>query len=132
VSIATRISTSIVPVVSATGLGVLALGWVRKTVKEDLYALLPILHIFILSVMDSSEARRLLVAYTVDLIKVLIELFDRTIKVEFKTNWPELEAAFEAYESSSSRKSIHESIRSKKRGVTDDISREIRQLLEVD
>jgi len=118
VGLATSISTSIVPGVSAVGLGVLSLQWGHRTLKENF-----------------AEARQLLIAYTVDLIKVLIELFDRTLKSECTTNWRDLEAAFEAYEWSPSRKSIHASIRSKQRGVTDSddmIRREIRQLLEVD
>jgi len=79
-----------------------------------------------------SEVQRLLIAYIVDLIGVLQELFDRTIKVEFTTNWPELQGAYEAYEKSSSCQSSHESIRSKNPMLTmGDIDREIRRLLGV-
>jgi hypothetical protein len=63
---------------------------------------------------------------------VLQEVFDRTIKVEFTTNWSELQGAYEAYEKSSSRQSIHESIRSNNPMLTTgDSDREIRRLLGV-
>ena len=85
--------------------------------------------------MNSAEAQRLLFAYIVDLIKVLIELFNITISVKLAltTTPSSLEEAFDAYEKSSSRQSIHESIRSKKFMLTTgEIRREIRRLLEVD
>lgn len=85
--------------------------------------------------MNSSEAQRLLFAYIVDLIKVLIELFNITIRVELAltTTPSSLEEAFDAYEKSSSRQRIHDSIRSKKFMLTTgEIRREIRRLLEVD
>ena len=77
----------------------------------------------------------MLIAYIVDLIKVLIELFNITIraKLALTTTWRELQEAFEAYEKSSSCQSIHENIRSKKPMLTAvEIRREIRQLLKVD
>ena len=83
---------------------------------------------------NSSEAQRLLIAYIVDLIKVLTELFDITIGVQLAltATWSSLQNAFEAYEKSPSRQGIHESIRSKKFMVTtSEIRREIRRLLEV-
>jgi hypothetical protein len=82
-----------------------------------------------------SEAQRLLIAYIVDLIKVLIELFDITIRVELAltTTWKELQEACDAYKMSPSRQSIHESIRSKNPMLTPgEIRTEIRRLLEVD
>ena len=84
--------------------------------------------------MNSAEAQRLLFAYIVDLIKVLIELSNTTISVKPVTTTPSsLEAAFDAYANSSSRQSIHESIRSKRFMLTTgEIRREIRRLLEVD
>ena len=84
--------------------------------------------------MNSSEAQRLLFAYIVDLIKVLIELFNITIKVELAltTTQNSLDKAFDAYEKSSSHQTIHNSIRSKKFMLTtDEIRKEIHRLLKV-
>ena len=90
--------------------------------------------LLILLAMDRSEVQRLLIAYIVDLVKVLTELFDITIRVEsaLTTNMVDLHEAFETYEKSDSRRSIHESIRSNKpMKSVGEISREIRQLLEL-
>ena len=85
--------------------------------------------------MNSSEAQRLLIAYIVDLIKVLTELFKITISVKLAltTTWDSLQEAFEAYEKSTSRQKIHERIRSMKPMLTTgEIREEIHQLLELD
>ena len=86
--------------------------------------------------MGSPEVQRLLTAYIVDLIKVLIELFNITIRLELAltTTWTEVQAAFEIYEKSSSCQRIHERIRSKTTRddpmlIADDISRMVRELL---
>ena len=63
-----------------------------------------------------------------------MELFNITIRVELAltTTERELNEAFESYDKSDSRKRIHDSIRSKKPMMsTGEISREIRQLLEL-
>ena len=61
------------------------------------------------------EVQRLLIAYTVDLVNVLKELFDITLSpaLALTTTWKELREAFEAYEHSSSRQRVHNVIRSK-------------------
>ncbi len=61
------------------------------------------------------EVHSLLVAYTVDLIKVLRELFDIALQpgIALTTTWKELQEAFEAYERSPSRERIHQIICSK-------------------
>ena len=90
--------------------------------------------LLILLVMDRSEVQRLLIAYIVDLIKVLIELFNITIRLELAltATSKEFHAAFESYEKSSSRQSIHDSIRSMKPMKSQgEISREIYRLLDV-
>ena len=90
--------------------------------------------LLILLAMNRSEVQRLLIAYIVDLNKVLTELFDITIRVEsgLTISLVDLHEAFEAYEKSDSRRSIHDSIRSNKpRESLEEISREIRQLLVV-
>jgi len=84
-----------------------------------------------------SEARRMLVTYIVDLVKVLIELFNitltRTVKVDSvpTTSWKELNLAVEAYKSSPSCQSIHQRVRSKEQWIGDDVGIEISHLLEV-
>ena len=86
--------------------------------------------------MGRPDVQRLLIAYIVDLIRVLIELFNLTIRFELAltTTWTEIQAAFEIYEKSSACQRIHERIRSKttrddQRMVADDISRMVRELL---
>jgi len=61
---------------------------------------------------NEAPVQRLLFAYTVDLIRVLRELFDITLRpnAEFTTNWSDLKEAFETYERSPSRRHIHKSI----------------------
>ena len=83
------------------------------------------------------EVQSLLVAYTVDLIKVLRELFDIALQpgIALKTTWKELQEAFEAYERSFSRQRIHNIISSKvpqgKQILTADVlDEEVRGLLE--
>jgi len=65
--------------------------------------------------MTRPEVQRLLIAYTVDLVNVLRELFDFTLKpsLTLTATWEELREAFEAYERSSSRQRVHNVIRSK-------------------
>jgi len=61
---------------------------------------------------NEAPAQRLLFAYTVDLIRVLSELFNTTLRPDAKltTTWPDLKVAFETYERSPSRRRIHKSI----------------------
>jgi len=61
---------------------------------------------------NEAPVQRLLFAYTVDLIRVLRELFDITLRpdAELTTTWPDLKEAFETYERSPSRRHIHKSI----------------------
>ncbi|KAH8988588.1 hypothetical protein EDB92DRAFT_1871368 [Lactarius akahatsu] len=72
--------------------------WLSKTVLENV-----------------PSVQRVLIVYTVDLVSILVELFGITLRPElaFRTDWTELQAAFEAYERSSSRQRIRESIFSK-------------------
>lgn len=61
---------------------------------------------------NEASVQRLLFAYTVDLIRVLRELFDITLRpdAELTTTWRDLQEAFETYERSPSRRHIHKSI----------------------
>jgi hypothetical protein len=65
--------------------------------------------------MARPSVQRLLIAYTVDLINVLRELFDLTLQPNkaLAATWQELKEAFETYERSLSRQRIHNSICSK-------------------
>ena len=65
--------------------------------------------------MPRPEVQHLLIAYTVDLIAVLRELFYLTLRPDLAltTTWRELSEAFETYERSSSRQRIHKIICSK-------------------
>ena len=62
--------------------------------------------------MGRAAVQRLLIAYTVDLICVLRELFDITLRPELAltTTWTELRAAVEVHERSEARQRIHKRI----------------------
>src|ERR1700761_9838690 len=89
-------------------------------------------HIIILLVMGRSSVQRLVIAYTVDLIRVLRELFDITLRPDLAltTSWAELQAAFEAYEQSQARQRIHHKICRTSHGdralTADDICNKVR------
>ena len=91
--------------------------------------------ILILLVMDRASVQRLVIAYTVDLIRVLRELFDITLRPDLALtiSWAELQAAFEAYERSHSRQRIHKRICSEmtldNTLSAEDISQKVRELL---
>ncbi|KAF5348285.1 hypothetical protein D9756_010480 [Leucocoprinus leucothites] len=98
VSLVTAASAPITPPVAILGLMYIFLQWLSTTALENI-----------------PEVQRLLVAYTMDLVHVLRELFDFTLKptLALTTTWEELREAFEAYECSSSRQRIHNIIPSK-------------------
>ena len=77
--------------------------------------------------------QRLLIAYTVDLIRVLRELFDITLqpRLALTTTWEGLQGAFEAYERSASRQRAHHVISSQGEQIltVDGINRKVRELL---
>jgi hypothetical protein len=98
VSLVTAASAPIAPPVAILGLTYIFLQWLSTTVLENI-----------------PEVQRFLIAYTVDLISVLRELFDLTLQpaLALTTTWQELREAFETYERSSSRQRIHGIICSK-------------------
>jgi len=114
-TLAASTSFSYVPVVAAVSAAALTARW--------------------LTGQNLSNCRQLLIAYIVDLVKVLIELFNITLRVDLalKTSWAEIHQAIEAYRTSSSFQSIHESIRSKNRSIVGNwnVNKEVRQLLDV-
>ena len=93
-------------------------------------------YILILLVMGTRPiVQRLVIAYTVDLICVLRELFDITLRPDLALtpSWVELQAAFEAYERSQSRQHIHKRICSRtgqdETLSAEDIGQKVRELL---
>jgi len=85
---------------------------------------------------NEAPVKHLLFAYTVDLIRVLRELFDITLRPDtmLTPTWPDLKEAFEIYEQSPSRRIIHKSIRSyTPQGgwipTANDLSNKLRELL---
>jgi len=119
VALATSASAPIVPPVTILGLTYTFVQWLSTTALENV-----------------SSVQGLIIAYIVDLIRVLRELFEITLKPELAltATWAELQAAFEAYERSQSRQRVHERICSKmaqdeKDLTADDLSRKVRELL---
>ncbi|KAF8269756.1 CHAT domain-containing protein [Lactarius quietus] len=97
VTLATSAAAPIAPPVAILGLTYTFVQWLSTAALENVSSV------------------RLLVAYTVDLIRVLRELFDITLRPDLalKATWTEIQAAFEAYERSQSRQRVHEMICSK-------------------
>ncbi|KAH8986799.1 hypothetical protein EDB86DRAFT_3245998 [Lactarius hatsudake] len=88
-------SAPIVPPVAILGLSYTFVEWLSTTLLEEV-----------------PSVQRLLIAYVVDLVGVLRELFDITLRPDLALTptWKELQAAFESYERSYSRQRIHNSI----------------------
>ncbi|KAH9058928.1 hypothetical protein EDB83DRAFT_2675655 [Lactarius deliciosus] len=111
-------SAPIVPPVAILGLSYTFVEWLSTTLLEEV-----------------PSVQRLLIAYVVDLVGVLRELFDITLRPDLALTptWKELQAAFESYERSYSRQRIHNSIYSNTmRGqqmTVDNMSRMISKLL---
>ncbi|PPQ80109.1 hypothetical protein CVT25_001477 [Psilocybe cyanescens] len=98
VGLVTASSAPIAPPVAILGLTYAFLDWLSNAILENI-----------------PDVQRLLIAYTVDLISVLRELFDLTLKpaLALTATWEELQEAFETYERSASRQRVHNSIREK-------------------
>ena len=136
-TLATSAAAPIAPPVAILGLTYAFVQWLSTTALENAYVPLPILTSqSILLVMSRASVHRLLIAYTVDLIRVLRELFDLTLRPELAlaTTWTELREAFEAYERSYSRQRVHTNICSRTTQdeltlTPESISRKVRELL---
>jgi hypothetical protein len=116
VTLATAAASPIAPPVAILGLTYAFVQWLSTTALENAYVTLPILtYRPILFVIGRPAVHRLLVAYIVDLIRVLRELFDLTLRPDLAltVTWTELREALEAYEQSLSRQRIHKIICSK-------------------
>jgi len=95
VDLVTATEAPIAPPVAILGLTFKFVQWLSTTVLEK-----------------EPPVQRLLFAYTVDLIRVLRELFDITLRPgqNLAITWPDIKEAFETYERSPSRRQIHKSI----------------------
>ncbi|KAH9168560.1 hypothetical protein EDB89DRAFT_2245147 [Lactarius sanguifluus] len=95
VELVTAAPEPIAPPVAILGLSYIFVKWLSTTHLES-----------------TPSVQRLLIAYTVDLVGVLKELFDVTLKPDLALTptWKELQMAFEVYERSYSRQRIHNSI----------------------
>ncbi|KAI9432389.1 hypothetical protein H4582DRAFT_2131814 [Lactarius indigo] len=119
VDLVTVAPAPIAPPVAILGLSYVFVKWLSTTQLES----------------SIPSVQRLLIAYTVDLVGVLRELFDITLRPDLAltTTWKELQVAFESYERSYSRQRIHNSIYSNtthgQQMTVDDISRMVRELL---
>ncbi|KAH9025541.1 hypothetical protein EDB85DRAFT_2277262 [Lactarius pseudohatsudake] len=122
VDLVTAASAPIAPPVAILGLSYVFVKWLSTTGLQSIPS-------------QGPSVQRLLIAYTVDLLCVLRELFDITLKPDLAltTSWKELQVAFESYERSYSRRHNHNSICSNTmRGqqmTVDGISRMIDELL---
>jgi len=98
VGLVTAASAPIAPPVAILGLTYIFVHWLSDTVLKNI-----------------PGVQRLLIAYTVDLIRVLRELFDFTLRPAsaLAPTWDDLKNAFETYERSSSRQRNHNAICSK-------------------
>jgi len=119
VTLVTAACAPIAPPVAILGLSYIFVHWLSTACLENI-----------------PEVQRLLIAYTVDLMSVLRELFDLTLQPNkaLATTWQEVKEAFEAYERSPSRQQIHNSVCSQSaRGqqimTADDISMMVRDLV---
>ena len=91
----------------------------------------------IFSLMVRAPVQRLLIAYTVDLIRVLRELFDFALRPGSKLTiaWSDVREALETYARSPSRQDIHRSICSNALQdgwivTASDVGKKLRELLE--
>ena len=130
VSLVTAASAPIAPPVAILGLTYIFVHWLSSAVLENMYASLPICKIRYLSMMTRPSVQRPLVAYTVDLISVLRQLFDLTLQPDkaLATTWQELKEAFEAYQRSPSCQDIHNTICSNS-AQGEDIREKVRDLV---
>ncbi|KAJ7239924.1 hypothetical protein C8J57DRAFT_1372316 [Mycena rebaudengoi] len=96
VALCTAASAAVAPPVAILGLTYLFVSWMLKCPLKNV-----------------PNVRRVLIAYTVDLILVLHQLFDITLQLKLMgtVSWQELRDAFEAYYNSTSQHDIHKQVR---------------------
>ncbi|KAJ7227748.1 hypothetical protein C8J57DRAFT_1584917 [Mycena rebaudengoi] len=92
VTLCTAASAAIAPPVAILGLTYFFVSWISNAVLEN-----------------SPQVERVLIAYTVDLILVLEELFKMVLqpKAAGRASWNDLREAFEAYHRTTSQSTVH-------------------------
>ncbi|KAF8130885.1 hypothetical protein K438DRAFT_1740001 [Mycena galopus ATCC 62051] len=95
VSLCTAVTSAIAPPVAILGLTFFFVSWISNTVLDN-----------------TPAVQRVLIAYTVDLIMVLQELFKITLqpKSHGSVSWPDLQEAFEAYQRTTSQRTVHSAV----------------------
>ncbi|KAJ7668875.1 hypothetical protein B0H17DRAFT_1087324 [Mycena rosella] len=96
VTLCTAVTAAIAPPVAILGLTYFFVSWISNAILSN-----------------TPDVQRVLITYTVDLILVLEELFKIALQPRLlgKISWKELEEAFEAYQRSTSQRSVHSDIR---------------------
>ncbi|KAJ7897540.1 hypothetical protein B0H14DRAFT_3424899 [Mycena olivaceomarginata] len=95
VTLCTAVTSVIAPPVAILGLTFFFVSWISNAVLND-----------------TPAVQRVLIAYTVDLIMVLQELFKITLqpKSHGSVSWPDLQEAFEAYQRTTSQRTVHSAV----------------------
>ncbi|KAJ7936530.1 hypothetical protein B0H13DRAFT_2303568 [Mycena leptocephala] len=114
VALCTTATASIASPAAIIGLIYLLGKWLSDATLENVYV--AIILTFVIGWLTqgfSADVHRVLVAYTVDLILVMKELFKIALqpKVFGRVSWTELEEAFEAYGRTASLRTIHDRVR---------------------
>ncbi|KAJ7362940.1 hypothetical protein DFH08DRAFT_767296 [Mycena albidolilacea] len=95
VTLCAAVTSAIAPPVAILGLTFFFVSWISNAVLDN-----------------TPAVQRVLIAYTVDLIMVLQELFKITLqpKSHGSVSWPDLQEAFEAYQRTTSQRTVHSAV----------------------
>ncbi|KAJ7882039.1 hypothetical protein B0H14DRAFT_1492364 [Mycena olivaceomarginata] len=95
VTLCTAVTSAIAPPVAILGLTFFFVSWISNAVLNN-----------------TPAVQRVLIAYTVDLIMVLQELFKIMLqpKSHGSVSWPDLQEAFEAYQRTTSQRTVHSAV----------------------
>jgi hypothetical protein len=109
VTLCTAASAAIAPPVAILGLTYFFVSWISNTVLENRYVSIITAGIAFSPKFRSPQVERVLIAYTVDLILVLEELFKMVLqpKAAGRASWNDLREAFEAYHRTMSQSTVH-------------------------
>ncbi|KAJ6534529.1 hypothetical protein DFH09DRAFT_122306 [Mycena vulgaris] len=109
VTLCTAASAAIAPPVAILGLTYFFVSWISNAVLENMYVSTIAARIAFPPNFGSPEVERVLIAYTVDLILVLEELFKIVLqpKAAGSASWNDLREAFEAYHRTTSQSTVH-------------------------
>ncbi|KAJ7112357.1 hypothetical protein C8R44DRAFT_251809 [Mycena epipterygia] len=109
VKLCTAASAAIAPPVAILGLTYIFVSWISNAVLEHTYVSTITARITFPPNFGSPEVERVLIAYTVDLILVLEELFKIVLqpKAAGSASWSDLREAVEAYHRTTSQSTVH-------------------------